>query len=168
MKLKNLGTGLAAAGLAIATAGLAINLPASARVYPAQLAGNKPASVEVARSKASIKLGEEFQLKINQQANLNAEKIKVWFLRVVADSRCPANARCITAGRISIAVKIVQNNQDLGETILTLDPGDPKLATQTFGGNYAIQLLDVQPYPLAGGEIKPAAYRVKLTVTKAS
>ncbi|MBW4494288.1 MAG: hypothetical protein KME26_14615 [Oscillatoria princeps RMCB-10] len=168
MKLKNLGTGLAAAGLALATAGWAVNFPASAKVSPAQLAANKPAPVEVARSKAGVKLGEEFQLKINQLANLNAEKIKVRFLRVVGDSRCPANARCITAGKVSIAVNLVLNKQDLGEFVLTLDPADSKLATQSFGKNYAIQLVDSQPYPLTGGEIKPAAYRVKLAVTKAS
>lgn len=153
----------------VAVFGLAFTVSLGLQNVPSSLLKSsraEAATVERARAKDNAKLGSELELKINQVANLNSEKLKIRILRVVEDSRCPANARCITAGKVSIAVKIVQDNRDLGEFILTLDPADPKSATQT-AGNYAVQLTDVQPYRLTSQELKPSDYRMKLVVTKA-
>lgn len=68
-------------------------------------------------------------------------------LRVVEDSRCPINARCVWAGRMILHAQVGQSAHDL-----TL--GEP-LAVE--GGR--LTLVAAEPGKMAGLETDPAAYR---------
>jgi hypothetical protein len=73
--------------------------------------------------------------------------------KIIEDSRCPANARCIWAGTVKIEALWVRAD---GNRILQLELGKPQsIADGT------IELTDVSPSRMAGEnkELKPADYR---------
>lgn len=68
-------------------------------------------------------------------------------LRVVEDSRCPINARCVWAGRMILHAQVGRATYDL-----TL--GEPRAVE---GGR--LTLVAAEPGKTAGRETDPAAYR---------
>lgn len=73
--------------------------------------------------------------------------------KILEDSRCPANARCIWAGTVKIEAMWVRSD---GNRVLQLELGKPQpLADGT------IELTDVSPPRMAGEnkELKPKDYR---------
>ena len=71
-------------------------------------------------------------------------------LKVIEDSRCPINARCVWAGRVVVSTRIdgagwrETTNMELGRPYVTHGVG--------------VQLSSVQPAKIAGQEIPPQAY----------
>ncbi len=45
-----------------------------------------------------VALGEEFTVKVGQQVKIKDTKIKLTFLAVPQDSRCPSDVACVWAG----------------------------------------------------------------------
>jgi hypothetical protein len=86
----------------------------------------------------------------------------------VLDSRCPINARCITAG--SVRVNFEANNEGKTETVQVDLPAYPDKFTQkTFsvgGQSYQLTLREVLPYPEAGRPIRLEDYTVEFSVVK--
>lgn len=112
----------------------------------------------------SIK-GAQFQLKINQTTSLESDSIKVKFLNVTADSRCPSDVTCVWQGEVKIFVIIIKNNQSLGDFSITNRAGDKDLATQVFDG-YSIQVVKVEPYPTSGKKIPLSDYVATFVISK--
>lgn len=79
-------------------------------------------------------------------------------LRVVEDSRCPMNARCIWAGTVKVEVEVVSG---MGKSTSTLELGKT-LTTEAE----SIRLDSVRPETVAGEEIPAAEYRFTFTVSK--
>lgn len=71
--------------------------------------------------------------------------------RVVEDSRCPMNARCVWAGRVVLRAQ-VEGGAWRRSVDLTL--GEPKHVADG-----ALTLVSVTPEQVAGEEIDPASYR---------
>lgn len=95
-----------------------------------------------------------------QSAQVGALSVK--FVRVTSDTRCPANALCIQAGDVFVAL---ETTVLIGRRAfeLQLDPAK----RGTTHGTYSIELQEVNPYPF-GQPIKPEDYRVKLRIAKDS
>lgn len=74
-------------------------------------------------------------------------------VKVIEDSRCPVNARCIWAGTVKIEAIWVRTDQDRK---IELELGKPM---QLADGS--LELTDVTPSRMAGEgrELKPADYR---------
>ena len=62
-----------------------------------------PASCD---QKATVPLKQEFDLKLGQSAVAGDERLKINFVSVVEDSRCPEGATCIWAGNAKIALTL--------------------------------------------------------------
>ena len=122
------------------------------------------AFADTKESVPSIK-GAQFQLKVNQTTSLESDSIKVKFLNVTADSRCPSDVTCVWQGEIKIFVNIFKNNQALGDFSLTSRAGDKNLATQVFDG-YSIQVVKVEPYPTSGKKISLSDYVATFVISK--
>lgn len=108
-------------------------------------------------------LGQEFSLAIGQTEAITGENLKVKFVEVVGDSRCPTGVVCIWAGEVSLIVDITDSN-GLQRVTLT-QPG--------LSGDYASKqyqeyqfTFKVTPYPEAGKTIAPDEYRLLLSVSK--
>lgn len=113
-------------------------------------------------------LDKPFQLKINQEAFISSENIKVKFLEVTEDSRCSAGARCLPAeggNGVTIKINIQKGDQNLGDFSLAIKGGDGSVAIKDFD-TYFIKLTDVEPPQEFGRKIVESDYKVTLTVSK--
>ena len=122
---------------------------------------------EGSKNLITAKLNTEFQLEVDQTAFIVSENIKVKFLNVTEDSRCPSDVVCVWEGQVTILLSIMHNDQDLGDFALTIRGGDETLADKTFDG-HSIQVMQVGPYPKASEPTKLSDYLVTLLVSKIS
>jgi len=113
----------------------------------------------------SAKLDEQFQLTINQTAFIKSEDIKIKFLTVAGDSRCPSDVVCIWAGQVEIIVNISKGCQNLGDFSLINSAGNKNLALKSFDG-YSITLVKVDPYPKSTQKIELSDYIITLVVAR--
>lgn len=109
-------------------------------------------------------LDTPFQLHIDQSAFIEREDLRITFLDVTEDSRCPSTVTCIWAGEVTVVVSIFKNDQSLGTINLTIEPFDD-LAVKNVG-DYSVKLLKVEPYPEDLTEIDLSDYRATFVVSK--
>jgi len=127
---------------------------------------NDCAKLEFKETEKIVSLNIPFQLKINQTAAIKNENIKIKFLKITEDSRCPLNVQCIWVGQVTAIIEVFKNNQNLGQFNLTKQAGsDENLAIKNFDV-YSIKLINVQPYPQAGQKIDVSNYTITLFVSK--
>ncbi|MFH7028400.1 MAG: hypothetical protein ACHBN1_24145 [Heteroscytonema crispum UTEX LB 1556] len=175
MKIKYLGLGLAAT-MSVFTSGFTFAKPSYSQAAnylqtnPVKLeqltAQNTPENIQKRPEAVPIQLDQAFQLRINQKAILASDNIKIKFLKVTQDSRCPANVACIWAGQVEIVVEIWEKGQNLGEFTLTSRPGSPDLAIKSFGNNFTIKFVGIEPSLSSQQEIKKSDYIAQLVVSK--
>lgn len=79
-------------------------------------------------------------------------------LRVVEDSRCPINARCVWAGRMILHAEVTGGG---GRAAYDLILGEP---VAHAGGRLA--LVAAEPGRMAGQETDPSAYRFTFEYTR--
>jgi hypothetical protein len=109
---------------------------------------------------AAPRLGEPFQLGVGESATIEAEGLRIEFLEIVEESRCPLDVTCIQAGRAMVRVAVGDE-----QAVATLEArGMPYLPGETVGA-YAVALIALDPYPnLQDGE--PATSATLLVTTK--
>lgn len=105
-----------------------------------------------------------FQLKINQVVYIKSENLKIKFLNITEDSRCPLNVICCWEGQATAVVNVTKDNQDFGNLSLTSRAGHEELSTKTFD-EYSIKLLKVEPYPKHPEGIKISDYIITLAIS---
>jgi len=108
-------------------------------------------------STVKAETSKPFTLKIGQTAEIKDSALKIKFINVTQDSRCPSDVQCIIAGFVKVKVNIVQDGRDLGDFELAL-ADVPELASRNFAANSTIKLQKVDPYPKHAQEIKQADY----------
>lgn len=109
-------------------------------------------------------LGQQFTLRVGEQAILKDAGVKLSFSAVAEDSRCPKGVDCIWAGNGRVIVQIVKGGRKATE--LQLNTGlDPK--EQRFQ-DYTIKLVQLDPYPQKGFTLKRGDYAATFVVSKAS
>jgi len=107
--------------------------------------------------------GEEFELAIGQTASISGEGIKIKFVEVLTDSRCPANAICIWQGEVTCLVEIT-----VGETIfqkVLLQSGQSAGYSMSDFRDYQLAFR-IEPYPLDEKPIDSSEYRLNLVIDK--
>lgn len=90
--------------------------------------------------------------RLGQRVDLGGPKVTV--LRVLEDSRCPMEARCVWAGRVRTEVRI-----ELGTGTRTQELGTDQPLSVADG---ALELLGVMPPRSTQREIAPRDYRFAL------
>jgi hypothetical protein len=113
----------------------------------------------------SAELNAPFQLQIDQMAIIKSENIKIIFVNVTEDSRCPSDVECVWEGQVTIVINILKNKQVQGEFNLTSRAGINELAIKEFD-EYVIELLVVDPYPISTKKIELEDYITTLNVSK--
>lgn len=83
------------------------------------------------------------------------------FVEILNDSRCPADAICVTSGFVQVLLRIEQGDLTR-EAVLTL--GDVTAGdTDTVAvGEFTVTLVEVQPYPLASNPVDYSEYSITL------
>lgn len=107
------------------------------------------------RTKETVTLG------VGKQKTAKKSRLKIKFLEVIEDSRCPTGVDCIWAGNAKVKVKIIGShssqvfefNTNIGAK------GD------IFDG-WAITIDKLTPYPRADKEIDKKTYNVELSISR--
>ena len=106
-------------------------------------------------------LGQQFSLAINQTATVSGENLKIKFLDVTGESRCPTGVTCIWAGEVSAVIEVGDGSS---ANLTLVEPGHGGQSNQTYK-NYIFS-FHVEPYPEVGKPIMEGDYRLLLTVDK--
>lgn len=171
MKPKYWILGLAAIGL-VWISGFSFQvLPSLLQIQPAQaqlLTSRQPRERNSQPGNLiPVSFNQEFRLKLHKTAVLEAENLQVKLVNITQDSRCPIGVSCIWQGQVLVVVNISQDDQNLGDFVLTSRVGSPDLAVKDFGENSTIKVIDVQPERSTDSEVKKSDYIVTLMLSKA-
>ena len=109
-----------------------------------------------------------FQMGLGQSIHFGG--LRIQFLAVVEDSRCPEDVTCVWQGRVTVTIAVWEEasgslkGEYLGAFDLTLgaDP-DPEREV----ADHLIRLEEVLPVPRTGPRIAPSGYTITLSVTQA-
>lgn len=88
--------------------------------------------------------------------------LKVAFVELVEDSRCPVDVDCIWAGNAKIKVRVTRNGRSKMLELNTMQQG----SQPEFGG-YRFKLTGLTPKPASNIRINRNGYRASIELTKA-
>jgi hypothetical protein len=111
----------------------------------------------------SYPLNQRFTIAAGETAIVEGAGLRLQFLRVTGDSRCPADALCILGGDAIVHVQVMDD--DGGRADYQLHTGDPARAAVTHR-QVRIELVELQPYPFSNRAITPGDYRATLIATR--
>ncbi len=101
-------------------------------------------------------------LKLGKQAKAHHSRLKIRFVEVSEDSRCPERVACVWAGNARVKFEVTSRGG----------------ATKTFEANtgvgpkgdqfdgWAIELVSLTPLPTTKGKPEPKRYTATFTVTR--
>ena len=107
---------------------------------------------------------QSFVLAPGESASYGA--LRVRFVGVTADSRCPANALCIQQGDAAFTVEARVRNVDPASYELLINDTARR---RVVHAGYAIEATELAPYPFAIATINPIApgdYRLTLKLSR--
>jgi len=112
----------------------------------------------------TVDLGKEFTVNFNGTVDVKGENLKIQFLDVTEDSRCPQDVQCIWAGQAKIVLSIHKNNQkNLGNYEFLIQAGNSPM--QKIEG-YLVKIVKLEPYPVSTKNIEKNDYKATLIVSK--
>jgi hypothetical protein len=100
-------------------------------------------------------------VKVEQEKFLPGTRIKVKFIEVVEDGRCPSDVRCVWAGNAKIKLHFSKgSDKEEVELNTTIKP-----RTIEFGG-YRFKLTGLAPYPRSNVRINRLGYVATLSAKR--
>jgi hypothetical protein len=102
----------------------------------------------------------QFSLAPGQTETIAGASTRVSFSGVISDSRCPANALCITGGDAVVRIDVWTSGQSSTHELHTGTMLPVKAHDLT------IELVEVTPYPFSFTPIEQSAYRVTFRVKR--
>jgi hypothetical protein len=118
-----------------------------------------PASCD---QKATAPLKQEFDLKLGQSVVVGEDRLKINFVSVAEDSRCPEGAQCIWAGNAKLALTVRKGNAK--PSSIELNTGVTSQQASYMG--HEIKLTALRPHPKVNAGIDKKTYVATLIVTK--
>ena len=109
----------------------------------------------------TVPLNGPFTLARGESAQVEGAGVRLQFVEVTGDSRCPADALCIQGGDALVHLRVMNG----GTTAYQLHTGDGSRAAVTHQ-QLRIELVQLQPYPFSSRTITPDEYRATFTVTR--
>jgi hypothetical protein len=96
----------------------------------------------------------DIRVEVGEEAEIPGTVLRIWFIQVNADSRCPSGAVCIWEGDAEVAIGLTAGS---GPTQLAAihTREDPRFVD--FSG-VRVTLADLVPYPREGVPTSPDAY----------
>jgi hypothetical protein len=108
------------------------------------------ASAPAAPTRPPVSAGEEFFLAMGESVGVNGGDFTVEFSRVLEDSRCPMNARCVWEGNARIALEV---REAARRQVIELNTSERFPTRGSLGENskgISIRLHHLEPTPMAG------------------
>jgi len=111
----------------------------------------------------SVGLNQPFTLAPGEVTRIGTTGLRVEFLGVSGDSRCPADAVCILGGDAIVHIRVFDGSRTADYELHT---GDASLASVTHG-SVRLTLDALEPYPFSSlPPIAPDDYRATLIATR--
>ena len=104
--------------------------------------------------------GAQVTLAPGASVSLKATELKVRFVAVTEDSRCPRDVTCVWAGEVKVRIEIQQASR-LASQVEILE------GRSTTAGVHRVTLVRVEPQAMTGSRIAPQDYRATLQIDKA-
>jgi hypothetical protein len=118
----------------------------------------------VSANQNPTRVGEEFSVKVGQQAKLDGADLALKFVGVTQDSRCPSNVNCVWAGNAEVSLEVVHGKCT---SLLTLNTHTKSPASdEEKVGGFRIKLVKLAPYPHTERKISPSDYIATFLVSK--
>lgn len=111
---------------------------------------------------AAAQSPDTLEIKAGKAKTGSRSKLKVKFISVLEDSRCPTGTQCVWAGNAKIKISVTSKR--LGTKVFELNTGMGVQGDQFDG--YAINLVSLTPTPAMNGKIDPKKYKAKFTITR--
>lgn len=107
--------------------------------------------------------GQPFVMQPGEDVRVSGTGLRLSFIGVVRDSRCPRGEQCVSAG--SAVVRLAWQVGDAARVVREATVGDGRPApVPLIAGGQMIELLDLQPQPVSGRPIDAAQYRLTMKV----
>jgi hypothetical protein len=110
----------------------------------------------------TVALNQRFTLAPSEVAVVRDVDVRVEFVDVTGDSRCPADAVCIQGGDALVRIRVSSGSSSSSYELHT---GDLNRASIVHG-SVKIALVELQPYPFSSRTIAPGDYRATLTASR--
>lgn len=107
-----------------------------------------------------VPVDRQFTLAPGQSQTIAEVPVAVKFTGVTGDSRCPADAVCVTGGSATVNLEVARSGGSARHELRTGSMQPVRV------GDLTIQLVEVSPYPFSTKPVAPADYRVTLRVTR--
>jgi hypothetical protein len=112
-----------------------------------------------------IKLGEEVTLQLDQTVEVTPDGIRMTFIGIPEDSRCPTGVECIWEGRALVKFSFRKGNEYMEDVMATPSSNSTVPAYIEVFGRKA-KLLKVTPYPEGNNPIPAVDYRVRVVMVQ--
>jgi len=109
----------------------------------------------------TARLDQNFILAPGESAKVTGADVRVRFVGVQGDSRCPADAICIQGGDAIVRVEVLASTGGASTYDLHTAKSEP-----VRHGEVSIALVELTPYPFASRPTQPGDYRATLRVTR--
>lgn len=106
--------------------------------------------------------GKSVSVRIGQERSAGRANIRIKFLEMIEDSRCPRDVECIQAGNASVRVRVMRNGRSETLVLNTNKHGEKAV----FAG-YLFTLTELTPEPRSNIRINRNGYVATIAVTKA-
>jgi hypothetical protein len=108
----------------------------------------------------TVPLNRDFELAPGGTARIDEVSLTIRFDGVSGDSRCPADAFCVTGGDAIVHITAISGGAARAYELHT-----GSMAPVAHDG-VTIALVQLAPYPFSSRTIQPDEYRATLTVTR--
>ncbi len=123
------------------------------------------AARHVGASRAT-RVGREFKIKAGRTATLDGEGLRLRFVRVAADSRCPTGVECVWAGNAEVLIEVGAKSGRRKSVLRLNTNASPERPAESKYGRYTVKLLELSPYPREGRKLAASEYTVTILVVK--
>jgi hypothetical protein len=116
------------------------------------------------RRKPVTHFRSELKLSPGQEAAVARTKLRIKFIVVENDSRCPTDVTCVWAGNAAVKLQLSGLGKSRNVTLNTSQAG--QFVSETIYQGYKVKLVDLSPRPRSTQKIAPGDYQATLLVIK--
>jgi hypothetical protein len=109
------------------------------------------------------RLGEEIPLHVGQSVVVTGEDVKIRFVEVSEDSRCPKDVTCVWEGRVVAVVEVTSGSSP--RQLELIQPGLTEEPAEETHQEYQLT-FKVEPYPEEGQELAADDYTLVLIISR--
>jgi hypothetical protein len=127
--------------------------------------GASHADARLVGATQAARVGREFKIRVGRRVTLKGEGLRLRFVSVDGDSRCPEGVTCVWAGDAEVLLEA--DVRGGGRKRLKLHTNaNPQTKEEDGYRRYRVKLVGLSPYPRSGRKIAPGEYTATLLVSK--